>query len=102
MPRARDLWMDEKARRAGYENGAALASSHALKSYRIDQLYRAATKELVPDLDAITTLPKELRTTLAAAGFTLDSLEPAVIQRSNDRQTTKGLFRLHDGLEDRQ
>src|SRR5579884_2294712 len=99
MLSARDLWIDEKARRAGYENGAALASSHGLKPYRAEQLYRAATKELVDGLDAITTLPKELRAALAAEGFTLDAVAPVVIQRSNDRQTTKGLFRLHDGLE---
>jgi 23S rRNA (adenine2503-C2)-methyltransferase len=99
MLRARDLWIDEKARRAGYENGAALASAHGLKPYRIDQLYRAAAKELVDDLDAITTLPKELRSALAAERFTLDSVEPVVIQRSSDNQTTKGLFRLHDGNE---
>jgi 23S rRNA (adenine2503-C2)-methyltransferase len=99
MLSARDLWIDEKARRAGYENGAALASSHGLKSYRTEQLYRAATKELVEDLDAITTLPKELRAALAAEGFALDSVEPVVVQRSRDGQTTKGLFRLHDGNE---
>jgi 23S rRNA (adenine2503-C2)-methyltransferase len=99
MLSARDLWIDEKARRAGYENGAALASSHGLKSYRLDQLYRAAAKELVDDVDAITTLPKELRAALAERSFTLDAIEPVVIQRSNDKQTTKGLFRLHDGYE---
>jgi 23S rRNA (adenine2503-C2)-methyltransferase len=96
---ARDLWIDEKARRAGYENGAALASAHGLKGYRLDQLYRAATKELVDDLDDVTTLPKELRAALAAEGVALDGIEPVVIQRSNDGQTTKGLFRLHDGNE---
>jgi 23S rRNA (adenine2503-C2)-methyltransferase len=99
MLSARDLWTDEKARRAGYENGAALASSHGLKSYRLDQLYRAAAKELVADLDAITTLPKELRAGLAAEGFALDAVEPVVVRRSRDGQTTKGLFRLHDGNE---
>ncbi len=99
MLRARDLWIDEKARRAGYENGAALASSHGLKSYRAEQLYRAATRELVEDLDAITTLPKDLRAALASEGFALDSVEPVVVQRSRDGQTTKGLFRLHDGNE---
>ena len=99
MLSARDLWIDEKARRAGYENGAALASSHGLKGYRVDQLYRAAAKELVDDVDAITTLPKELRAALAERNFTLDAVEPVVIQRSNDKQTTKGLFRLHDGYE---
>jgi 23S rRNA (adenine2503-C2)-methyltransferase len=99
MLRARDLWIDEKARRAGYENGAALASSRGLKSYRAEQLYRAATRELVEDLDAITTLPKDLRAALASEGFALDSVEPVVVQRSRDGQTTKGLFRLHDGNE---
>src|SRR6202011_4273891 len=99
MLSARDLWIDEKARRAGYENGAALASSHGLKSYRVDQLYHAATKELAADVAAITTLPKELREALAAEHFGLDRIEPVVIQRSNDGQTTKGLFRLHDGNE---
>src|ERR1700736_6501000 len=99
MLSARDLWIDEKARRAGYENGAALASSHALKGYRVDQLYRAATKELAEGLDGVTTLPKELRAALAAEGFALDSIEPVVVQRSRDGQTSKGLFRLHDGNE---
>jgi 23S rRNA (adenine2503-C2)-methyltransferase len=99
MVSARDLWIDEKARRAGYESGTAFATAHALKSYRIDQLYRAATKELVAGLEAITTLPKELRATFAAEGFALDAVEPVVVQRSRDGQTTKGLFRLHDGNE---
>lgn len=99
MLSARDLWIDEKARRAGFENGAALASAHALKPYRIDQLYRAAAKELAGSLDDVTTLPKELRAALSTEGFALDSVEPVVVQRSNDHQTTKGLFRLHDGNE---
>jgi 23S rRNA (adenine2503-C2)-methyltransferase len=99
MQSARDLWFDEKARRAGHENGAALASAHGLKNYRIDQLYRAAAKELVGTLDDVTTLPKELRAALGAEGFALDSVQPVVVQRSSDGQTTKGLFRLHDGNE---
>jgi len=99
MPGAREVWIDEKARRAGYADGAALASAHQLKPYRIEQLYRAATRELVDDLDGVTTLPKELRSALAAEKFAFDSVEPVVIQRSNDGQTTKGLFRLHDGNE---
>jgi 23S rRNA (adenine2503-C2)-methyltransferase len=99
MPAAREIWIDEKARRAGHADGAAFAAAHGLKSYRIEQLYRAATKELVEDVDAITTLPKELRTALGAEGFRLDEVEPVVVQHSNDRQTTKGLFRLHDGNE---
>jgi 23S rRNA (adenine2503-C2)-methyltransferase len=99
MPTPREIWIDEKARRAGYESGAALASSHDLKRYRLDQLYRAATKELVESVDAVTTLPKELRTVLVERGFAFDGIEPVVMQRSKDGQTTKGLFRLHDGFE---
>ncbi len=99
MLSARDLWIDEKARRAGHADGAAFASAHGLKSYRLDQLYRAATKELVDDVDAITVLPKELRAALTAESFALDGVTPVVVQHSNDRQTTKGLFRLHDGNE---
>ena len=99
MQSARDLWFDEKARRAGHENGAALASAHGLKNYRIDQLYHAAAKELAGTLDDVTTLPKELRAALGAEGFALDSVQPVVVQRSSDGQTTKGLFRLHDGNE---
>ncbi|HEY4440447.1 MAG TPA: 23S rRNA (adenine(2503)-C(2))-methyltransferase RlmN [Candidatus Elarobacter sp.] len=99
MLSARDLWIDEKARRAGFTDGAAFAAAHALKSYRLDQLYRAATKELAEDVEAITPLSKELRAALTAGGFALDGVTPVVVQRSNDGQTTKGLFRLHDGNE---
>ncbi|HTW85992.1 MAG TPA: 23S rRNA (adenine(2503)-C(2))-methyltransferase RlmN [Candidatus Sulfotelmatobacter sp.] len=95
----RDLWIAEKARPAGYADAAAFALAHGLKGYRLDQLYRAATKELVADLDAITPLPKELRVALAAEGFALESVAPTVVQRSRDGQTTKALFRLHDGNE---
>jgi len=93
------IWVDEKARRAGFSDGAALASAHELKRYRLDQIYRAATKELVGEIDEVTTLPKELRTELAGEGFAFDSLAPVVAQRSNDGQTTKGLFRLADGSD---
>jgi 23S rRNA (adenine2503-C2)-methyltransferase len=99
MPTPRDRWIAEKAQRAGHTDAETFAQAHALKPYRLDQLYRAATKELAADLDAITTLPKELRGALAAEGFVLESVVPTVVQRSNDGQTTKALFRLHDGNE---
>ena len=99
MTPAGQLWIDEKARRAGYADGAAFAQAHGLKKYRLEQLYRAAAKEFVDDLADVTTLPKELRATLADEGFGFDSVEPVVIQRSNDKQTTKGLFALADGSE---
>ncbi len=95
----RDLWLDEKTRAAGYAGAAAFASRHQLKPYRLAQLYRAATKELAEDVAAVTVLPAELRTSLEAEGFSLESLEPVTVQHSRDRQTTKALFRLRDGSE---
>lgn len=94
-----DLWFEEKARRAGYADAAALLAQNGLKQYRLDQIYRAATKELVSDVASVTTLPQELRSSLEAQGFGFDSIAPAVIERSRDGQTTKGLFRLADGSE---
>jgi 23S rRNA (adenine2503-C2)-methyltransferase len=96
---AQDIWIDDAARRAGHADGAAFAAAHELKNYRLTQLYRAATKELVDTLADVTTLPKELRSALAAEGFGLASVEPAVIAHSQDKQTIKGLFRLTDGNE---
>jgi 23S rRNA (adenine2503-C2)-methyltransferase len=96
---ARDVWFEEKVRSAGHAGQAAFASAHALKPYRLEQLYRAATKELAPDLDAVTVLPVALRTALAGEGFAFESVTPVTIRRSNDGQTSKGLFRLHDGNE---
>lgn len=96
---AQQIWVDGRARRAGYPDGAALALAHGLKSYRLAQLYRAATRELVCDLDAVTTWPKELRSALGAEGFGLEGVVPVAEQRSSDGQTTKVLFRLADGAE---
>ena len=99
MSRARDVWFEEKVRTAGYESPAAFAAAHEFKGYRLDQLYRAATKELVPELAAISVLPAVAREALAGEGFALESVAPVTIQRSSDQQTSKGLFRLHDGNE---
>lgn len=96
---AQELWLEGKARGAGRESAHAFAEAYALKPYRLAQLYRAATRELVDDLDSISVLPRDLRTTLASDGFALESVLPVTIQRSNDVQTSKGLFRLHDGNE---
>jgi 23S rRNA (adenine2503-C2)-methyltransferase len=93
------MWLDEKARRAGYAGGAALAEALGLKRYRLDQLYRAATKELAADVGEVTTLPKDVRAALTEAGLGFSSIEPVTIQRSGDEQTTKGLFRLADGSD---
>jgi 23S rRNA (adenine2503-C2)-methyltransferase len=94
-----EIWIDDKARRAGHADGAAFAAAHALKNYRLQQLYRAAAKELVAGVADVTVLPKELRAALDAEGFAFDGVEPVVVQHSNDKQTIKGLFRLHDGNE---
>ncbi len=95
----RDLWIAETAQRAGYPDLAAFCAAHGLKNYRLDQLYRAANKELLADPEAVTVLPAELRARLMAEGFSFDALEPVTVQKSNDQQTTKGLFRLTDGSE---
>ena len=92
-----DIWIDDKARRAGYSGAAAFATAHELKPYRVQQLYRAATKELVGDVGDVSVLPKDLRVALAAERFAFDAVTPVVVQHSADQQTVKGLFRLHDG-----
>ena len=96
---AQEIWIDDKARRAGYADGATFARAHGLKNYRLQQLYRAATKELVAGVADVTVLPKELRAALEAEAFAFDAVTPVVVQNSNDKQTIKGLFRLHDGNE---
>src|ERR1700685_543316 len=94
-----DLWVEQKARRSCLGGLEAFSAQHELKPYRFGQLYHAAAKELVDSLDSITALPKSLRERLESGGFALDSVAPVVIPRSNDGQTSKGLFRLHDGTE---
>ncbi len=93
------LWLDEKARLAGYADAADLAARLDLRPYRLRQIYRAAAKELVADVAAVTVLPGELRARLTADGFAFEALEPVTVQRSRDGQTSKGLFRLRDGSE---
>jgi adenine C2-methylase RlmN of 23S rRNA A2503 and tRNA A37 len=66
---AQEIWIDDKARRAGHAGGAAFAQAHGLKNYRLTQLYRAATKELAAGVGDVTVLPKELRAALAAESF---------------------------------
>lgn len=94
-----ELWIGQKARRAGYADAVAFAGAHALKNYRLTQLYRAATKELLDDVEAVSVLPKALRTALVSERFAFDSVAPVVVQRSSDAQTSKGLFRSADGSE---
>jgi 23S rRNA (adenine2503-C2)-methyltransferase len=94
-----DLWAGEKLRACGFADAQAFLDAQGAKPYRLRQLYRAATKALVTDLGTITVLPESLRESLAACGFRLSAVEPVLVQRSKDEQTTKGLFRLADGAE---
>ena len=96
---AQAIWFNDKVRRAGFADVQAFAEHYGLKKYRLQQIYRAATKELLADTADVTTLPKDLRASLEDAGFSFSSIEPVVVQRSNDKQTSKGLFRLADGNE---
>lgn len=93
------IWFSDVVTRAGFADTEAFAREFDLKPYRLKQIYRAAAKELVGEIGEVTTLPKELRSTLAERGITFSSVEPIVLQRSKNSQTTKGLFRLRDGNE---
>jgi len=92
-------WIDDKARLAGLSEGAAFVQRFALKPYRLTQLYRAATRELLADVADVTVLVKELRAELSQSGLRFDAVAPIAVQHSNDGQTTKALFTLHDGAE---
>jgi 23S rRNA (adenine2503-C2)-methyltransferase len=96
---ARSIWFEDKVRSLGFADPDEFARAFDLKPYRLAQIYRAANKELAQDVGEVTTLSKELRAALAQRGLTFSSVEPVVVQRSSDNQTTKGLFRLHDGKE---
>jgi 23S rRNA (adenine2503-C2)-methyltransferase len=95
----RHTWFSEKVRPAGFASPEDFAFEFRLKPYRLNQIYRAAAKELLRDVDDVTTLPKSMRERLTGSGFSFDSLTPVVVQRSNDKQTSKALFRLADGSE---
>jgi 23S rRNA (adenine2503-C2)-methyltransferase len=93
------LWLSDIVSRAGFSDADAFVQRYALRPYRLEQMYRAATKELLGSVHDVTTLPKELRAALASDGCTFTAIEPIALQRSRDGQTAKGLFRLHDGKE---
>ncbi len=93
------VWVESLAARLNFAGEAAFAGHFAMKPYRLRQIYRAATKELLPSVEAVTTLPKEMRAALAQRGASFTTLEPAVVQHSKDGQTTKALFRLRDGSD---
>jgi len=94
-----DIWLRDVITRGGFTTVEEFVGRYDLKPYRLRQLYRAATKELLGSPADVTTLSKELRSALTAGGIAFSSLEPIALQRSRDEQTTKGLFRLRDGKE---
>ncbi|HTX56282.1 MAG TPA: 23S rRNA (adenine(2503)-C(2))-methyltransferase RlmN [Candidatus Acidoferrales bacterium] len=98
-PDPQTIWFDDAARSLGFADAGDFARALELKAYRLKQIYRAANRELLGAVGEVTTLPKDLRATLEQRGFSFSSVEPIVVQRSRDAQTTKGLFRLHDGNE---
>jgi 23S rRNA (adenine2503-C2)-methyltransferase len=93
------IWFADVARDLGLESAEAFAAAFDLKRYRLTQIYRAANKEFLGSPLDVTTLPVPLREALATRGLAFSSVQPVVVQQSNDGQTTKGLFRLHDGNE---
>lgn len=95
---AQATWWGGRAKEAGHASAAALAETFALPRYRLEQVYRAATKELAEDLGAISVLPAALRAGLAKA-IKLSSLSLIHDATSKDGQTTKLLFGLADGKE---
>jgi 23S rRNA (adenine2503-C2)-methyltransferase len=96
---ALEIWLRDVVGRAGFAGVDEFVGHYRLKPYRLRQLYRAATKELLPGVADVTTLPQDLRHALSARGVTFSAIEPITLQRSQDHQTTKALFRLHDGKE---
>ncbi|MGA8534448.1 MAG: 23S rRNA (adenine(2503)-C(2))-methyltransferase RlmN [Candidatus Tumulicola sp.] len=93
------VWLAHVSSRAGFSGADELMRAYHLKPYRLRQMYRAAAKEFLPNVESVTTLPRELRAELAGRGLAFSSLARNALQRSNDGQTTKALFRLHDDSE---
>jgi 23S rRNA (adenine2503-C2)-methyltransferase len=96
---ARDIWITELATRASFADSDVFARAFDLREYRLRQLYRAVAKELCGSFEEVTTLPKSLREAFHERGVGISSIAPVTVQHSRDRQTTKGLFRLHDEKE---
>jgi 23S rRNA (adenine2503-C2)-methyltransferase len=90
---AKKIWWEGRAQEAGVAGAAALQTALELPAYRLNQIYRAATKELLTDAKAISVLPLPLRAALAGA-IKLSSVSPAHEVTSGDGQTTKFLFEL--------
>src|SRR5579872_2767510 len=95
---AQQIWWHDRVSEAGYADLAAFQVAFSLKNYRLEQIYRAATKDLASSFAEMTVLPSELRRSLAEK-LRLSSLEPLQDITSGDGQTTKFLFGLSGGSE---
>lgn len=93
------IWLRDVVARAGFSSADEFVAHFGIKSYRLRQLYRAAVKELLATVDDVTTLPLQLRAAMSERGVAFSAIAPIALQRSSDKQTTKGLFRLADGKE---
>ena len=100
-PATRDglaIWWTGRAKEAGFDSTQALSEALELPRYRLSQIYRAATKELVTSFDSMTALPIALRRILNEKAK-LSSLRLVNEATSGDKQTTKLLYALPDGNE---
>ncbi|MDQ2817548.1 MAG: 23S rRNA (adenine(2503)-C(2))-methyltransferase RlmN [Candidatus Eremiobacteraeota bacterium] len=95
---AESIWWSARAATAGFNSADSLLRHFDLPRYRLAQIYRAAAKEFVPDLDAVSVLPAALRARLKAT-LALTSVTARHAATSRDRQTTKVLFGLADGQD---
>jgi 23S rRNA (adenine2503-C2)-methyltransferase len=93
---AKSIWWDARARESGFANREALQSKLALPPYRLNQIYRAANRELQADAQLITVLPLALRAQLGET-LKLSSVALAHEVTSGDGRTTKFLFELAGG-----
>lgn len=93
---AKSIWWRERAREGGLDNLEAVQSKLELPRYRLNQIYRAAARELQTDAKCITVLPLALRAQLAGV-LNLASVSLVHEVTSGDGQTTKFLFEMRGG-----
>lgn len=92
------IWWSARVKDAGFKTVDEFMQAHELQRYRLAQIYRAATKELVETFDGMTVLGVDLRGKLAKS-ISLSSVSLSHEATSKDGQTTKFLFALADGKE---
>jgi len=92
------IWWRCRAKEAGLPDVETLAREFDLKPFRLRQIYRAATKELAPDIKRVSVLPLSLR---EALGRRLKWSSGSVTYQatSSDQQTSKAVFEFADGKD---